>query len=100
MNVGNVLKGSYISSYTMKDGGKKLSTKRILKGQMNMIRTRPTFPSDKITFSLERMTEDKEIRYIGVFFSKSRNFDLELFLEDSERYIIRSFSFQQDIQLL
>ena len=87
-----MLSSCSIGLYVVGDGGKKLSETLFFTKWRNMgwfeIPMRPTFPSDKITYNISGMIGKLggKVRNIMFYFSENRTFDIELFLEDSERY--------------
>ena len=51
-----------------------------------MIMTRPTYPSDKMTFSFPRDSSKNEfIYFFNIYVKLHRQFDITLILEDSRR---------------
>ena len=56
-----------------------------------MIKTRPRYPSDKLSFTIANITKDKPIRWLNIFFSLNEQFDVDLVLENSQRNLLSSF---------
>ena len=55
-----------------------------------MIKTRPRYPSDKLSLTIADITKDKLIRYFCIYL-KNGQFDLNVILEDSQRNFLSSF---------
>ena len=55
-----------------------------------MIETRPTYPSDRLTFSQANITGAQSIRYFNIFFNLNNQFDVNVILEDSKRNFLKS----------
>ena len=58
-----------------------------------MIETRPRYPSNKLTFTIADITKGTNIRYFNINFNPKATFDVDVFLEDSKRNFLNSFSF-------
>ena len=56
-----------------------------------MIETRPRYPSNKLTFTIANLTRGKITRNIALYFNSFVIFDVDLFLEDSQRNFLNSF---------
>ena len=76
-----------LASYDVRDGEKKLYYEKFDEARMLEMRidTRPSFPSDKTTFSLANITRHRNIRYFSAVLQSNMTFDLEVLLEDSFR---------------
>ena len=55
-----------------------------------MIKTRPRYPSDKLSFTIANITKDKLIRYFSIYMLYGQ-FDVNIILEDSQRNFLSSF---------
>ena len=60
--------------------------------EMNMvIETRPSYPSNKITFTTADITKGRTIRFINInFWNLEGQFDLDVVLEDTQRNFLSS----------
>ena len=58
-----------------------------------MIKTRPRYPSNKLTFTIANLIKGKIIRYVALYFNSYVITDVDLFLEDSRRNLLNSFRF-------
>ena len=62
-----------------------------MRESMMMIKTRPaTYPSNKLTFTIENIAKDKEIRFLNIDLVMKGHFDVDLILEDSQRNFLNS----------
>ena len=50
-----------------------------------MIKTRPSYPSDKLTFTIANVTKEKQIRFLNINLILNGRFNVDLTLEDSKR---------------
>ena len=57
-----------------------------------MIKTRPRYPSNKLTFTIANLAKGKTIRIININFEIDSNakFDVDLFFEDSKRNLLNT----------
>ena len=56
-----------------------------------MIETRPSYPSNKWTFTIARLTKGITIRFFNInLFNLKERFDVDVALEDSQRYFLLS----------
>ena len=55
-----------------------------------MVETRPTYPSDRLTFNQANITIAKSIRYFNIFFNLNNQFDVNVILEDKKRNFLNS----------
>ena len=60
---------------------------------MMMLETRPSYPSNKLTFTIANITRDKDIRFLNIYLTLNGQFDIDLILEDSKRNFYELFSF-------
>ena len=58
-----------------------------------MIKTRPRYPSNKLTFTIADIAKGKTISNININIDSNATFDVDLFLEDSKRNFLISFLF-------
>ena len=57
--------------------------------KMNMmIKTRPRYPSNKLTFTIADITKGTNIRFLDIILNLNAKFDVDLLLEDSKRICI------------
>ena len=58
-----------------------------------MIETRPSYPSDKLTFNVAGLTKDKVIKffYLNIYLILNEKYDVNVVLEDSKRNFMNSF---------
>ena len=56
-----------------------------------IIKTRSSYPSDKITFTIADLTKNKAIRFFMIGMNLNGLFDVDLVLEDSQRNFLSSF---------
>ena len=69
-----------------------------------MMESRPSYPTDKLTFSIANLTRDSSIQFLGLmFYPNHSEYDVSLMLEDSQRSglyfnsrIMRLFQFYQE----
>ena len=54
------------------------------------IETRPTYPSDRLTFAQANISRALSIRYFNIFFNLNNLFDVNVILEDSKRNFLNS----------
>ena len=54
-----------------------------------IIKTRPRYPSDRLTFSIEKITRHKVIVFLNIWL-KTDQFDVDVVLEDSQRNFLSS----------
>ena len=52
-----------------------------------MMESRPSYPTDKLTFSIANLTRDSSIQFLGLMFypNHSDKYDISLTLEDNQR---------------
>ena len=63
-----------------------------MRESMMMIKTRPaTYPSNKLTFTIDDLAKNKEIRYLNINLDLNGHFNVDLILEDSQRNFLNSF---------
>ena len=55
-----------------------------------MIETRPTYPSDRLTFNQANITRAQSIRYLNIFCHLNNQFTVNVILEDSKRNFLNS----------
>ena len=56
-----------------------------------MIETRPSYPSNKWTFTIAHLTKGITIRFFNInLFNLKERFDVDVALEDSQRYFLLS----------
>ena len=55
-----------------------------------MVETRPTYPSDRLTFNQANITKAQSIRYFNIFFNLNNQFDVNVILEDKKRNFMNS----------
>ena len=55
-----------------------------------MVETRPTYPSDRLTFNQANITKAQSIRYFNIFFNLNNQFDVNVILEDKKRNFLNS----------
>ena len=55
-----------------------------------MIETRPTYPSDRLTFRQANISKAQSIRYFNIFFNLNNQFDVNVILEDKKRNFLNS----------
>ena len=51
-----------------------------------MIATRPSYPSNKLTFTIANLTKDRVIRYLDFVIQLNQQYDVDVILEDSKRW--------------
>ena len=56
-----------------------------------VIETRPTYPSNKLTFSIADFTKDKVIQFFNIALNLNEQYDVDVVLEDSKRNNMNSF---------
>ena len=56
-----------------------------------MIETRPRYPSSKLTLTIANLTKGTIIRFVDINLNSNVKFDVDLFLEDSQRNFLNSF---------
>ena len=52
---------------------------------MMLLETRPSYPSNKLTFTIANITRDKDIRFLNIYLILNGQFNVDLILEDSKR---------------
>ena len=50
-----------------------------------MIKTRPRFPSNKLTFSIDNICKGRTFHFLDINLNYYAKYDVDLFLEDSNR---------------
>ena len=60
--------------------------------RMMMLESRPSYPSNRLTFTIANITRDKDIRFLNIYLNLTRQFDVDLILEDSKRNLINSLN--------
>ena len=66
------------------------SIKNMIEMKM-LIETRPSYPSNKITFTTADITKGRTIRFINInFWNLEGQFDLDVVLEDTQRNFLSS----------
>ena len=58
-----------------------------------MIDTRPSYPSNKLTFTIADFTKDDVIHSFNIFLNLNDQYDVDVVLEDSKRNFLNSFRF-------
>ena len=81
-----VFEGIYLD---IRDQIVNLSVEKIREMKM-MIETRPSFPSNKLTFTIDNFTKDKAINYFEIVLTLNEQYDVDLVLEDSKRNFVNS----------
>ena len=81
-----VFEGIYLD---IRDQIVNLSVEKIREMKM-MIETRPSFPSHKLTFTIDNLTKDKAINYFEIVLTLNEQYDVDLVLEDSKRNFVNS----------
>ena len=56
-----------------------------------VIETRPRYPSNKLTLTIANSTKGTIIRFVDINLNSNVKFDVDLFLEDSQRNFLNSF---------
>ena len=56
-----------------------------------IIETRPRYPSNKLTLTIANLTKGTIIRFVDINLNSNVKFDVDLFLEDSQRNFLNSF---------
>ena len=56
-----------------------------------MIETRPSYPSNKLTFSITDFTKDKVIHYFNIMLFLNEQYDVDVVIEDSKRNFLNTF---------
>ena len=56
-----------------------------------MIKTRPRYPSNKLTFTIANIAKGKNIFFLNINLNSTAKFGIDLSLEDSKRNILNSF---------
>ena len=56
-----------------------------------IIETRPSYPSDKLTFNIADFTKDKVIQFFNIDLNLNEQYDVDAVLEDSKRNFMNSF---------
>ena len=56
-----------------------------------MVETRPRYPSDKLTFTIADISENKDVRFFNIELNVNEQFDVDVVLEDSQRNFLSSF---------
>ena len=63
-----------------------------MKEMMMMIETRPSYPSSKLTFTAANITTGIKTRFFNInVLNLNGKFDVDVFLEDSQRNFLSSF---------
>ena len=56
-----------------------------------MIKTRPRYPTNKLTFSIANLAKGKHIHFINIKLDSNADFHVAVSLEDSKRNFLNSF---------
>ena len=56
-----------------------------------IIETRPSYPANKLTFSIANITKNKAIRFFDINLNLNGQFDVDVTLEDPNRNLSNSF---------
>ena len=56
-----------------------------------MIESRPSYPSNKLTFSIADFTKDTVIQFFNIALNLNEQYDVDVVLEDSKRNNMNSF---------
>ena len=68
-----------------------------LEDMINMemvIENRPSYPSNKLTFTIADEIKDKVIKFFSIYLNLNDKYDVDLVLEDSKRNFMNSFGNQ------
>ena len=60
--------------------------------RMMMLESRPSYPSNRLTFTISNIIRDKDLRILNIYLNLTRQFDVDLILEDSKRNFINSLN--------
>ena len=60
--------------------------------RMMMLESRPSYPSNRLTFTISNIIRDKDLRFLNIYLNLTRQFDVDLILEDSKRNLINSLN--------
>ena len=66
-----------------------LSVKNMTERKM-MIKTRPSYPSSKLTFNIADLTKEKNIDFLNIVLILNEQYDVDVVLEDSKRNFMNS----------
>ena len=58
-----------------------------------MIQTRPSYPSNKLTFTIANLTKNKAIRFFDINLELNEQFDVDVILEDPNRNFLNSLNY-------
>ena len=62
-----------------------------LTSKMMRLDKRPSYPADKLTFTIDNITRNRDIRFLNVYLNLNGQFDVDLILEDSKRIFSELF---------
>ena len=91
-DVMDVFHSTELKYFTKTDGKKSMRHDVFEPSHLSemMIETRPTYPSDRLTFNQANITKALSIRYFNIFFNLNNLFDVNVILEDSKRNFLNS----------
>ena len=88
-NVSKDFEITEIVSYNLKDDEAVLNTEWLelwnMKYNNMMIRSRPTYPTDRVTYNFANLTRNKKLRHISFYLRVNHTYAFHLMLEDSLR---------------
>ena len=67
--------------------------------RMMMLETRPSYPSNRLTFAIANITRDKDIRFLNIYLTLNGQFNIDLTLEDSKRNFYELFACFSDKEI-
>ena len=62
-----------------------------LTSKMMRLDTRPSYPADKLTFTIDNITRNRDSRFLNVYLTLNGQFGVDLILEDSKRIFSELF---------
>ena len=49
--------------------------------RMMMLESRPSYPSNRLTFTISNIIRDKDLRFLNIYLNLTRQFDVDLIFE-------------------
>ena len=85
----DVFNGLHLAYYNITDKTTESKVDSISMAEMAesrmIVKTRPSYPSNSLTFQIENLAHDKEIRFLNINLVLNGYFEVDLILEDLHR---------------